>query len=69
MRKNTIKMALDIIMIVILTLLYNSHVASMGFNEIAGLGILGLFIIHCLLNVKWISAAILENDKILYDKI
>ena len=56
MKKNIIKMALDIIMIVILALLYNSHVASMGFHEIAGLGILGLFITHCLFNVKWISA-------------
>jgi hypothetical protein len=55
MKKNVIKMILDIIMIVILAMLYNSHVADLSFHEIAGLGIFGLFIIHCLLNVKWIT--------------
>ena len=54
MKKNVIKMILDIVMIVILALLYNSHVAAMSFHEIAGLAICGLFIIHCLLNIKWI---------------
>lgn len=56
MKKNIIKMILDIVMIVVLAMLYNSHVASMSFHEIAGLGIFGLFIIHCLLNVKWITS-------------
>lgn len=56
MKKNMIKMILDIVMIVILALLFNSHVAAMSFHEIAGLGVFGLFIIHCLLNIKWITA-------------
>jgi hypothetical protein len=56
MRKNIIKISLDIIMTVILVLLYNSHVFSIAFHEIAGLFIGGLFIIHCLLNKKWIVA-------------
>ena len=56
MKKNMIKMILDIVMIVILALLYNSHVAAMSFHEVAGLGVFGLFIIHCLLNIKWITA-------------
>ena len=56
MKKNIVKMILDIVMVVILALLYNSHVASMSFHEIAGLGLFGLFVIHCLLNIKWITA-------------
>ena len=55
MKKNTIKMMLDIVMIIFLTLLYNSHVAAMSFHEIVGLAICGLFIIHCLFNIKWIT--------------
>ena len=55
MKKNIIKIALDIVMFVILMLLYNSHVAAISFHEIAGLAICGLFIIHCLLNLKWIA--------------
>ena len=55
MKKNVIKMTLDIIMIAILAMLYNSHVADLSFHEIAGLGVFGLFIIHCLLNVKGIT--------------
>ena len=47
-------MVLDIVMIIILALLYNSHVAAMSFHEIAGLAVFGLFIIHCLLNIKWV---------------
>lgn len=54
MKKNVVKMILDIIMMVILAMLYNSHVAAMSFHEIAGLGVFGLFIIHCFLNLKWI---------------
>jgi hypothetical protein len=54
MKKNIIKIALDIVMIVVLALLYNSHAAAMSFHEIAGLAVCGLFVIHCLLNIKWI---------------
>ena len=56
MNKNMLKMILDIVMIIALTLLYNSHVFTMGFHEIAGLGLFGLFVVHCLLNRKWIAA-------------
>ncbi|MDR1699583.1 MAG: DUF4405 domain-containing protein, partial [Lachnoclostridium sp.] len=54
MKKNMIKMVLDIVMLGILALLFNSHVAAMAFHEIAGLSLCGLFVIHCLLNIKWI---------------
>lgn len=55
MKKNWIKIALDLIMAIILVLLFNSHVFSMTLHETGGLFICSLFIIHCLLNKKWIA--------------
>ena len=54
MKRNLIKISLDCIMAVILVLLYNSHVLALAFHEIAGLFIFGLFVIHVLLNRKWV---------------
>lgn len=56
MKKNITKILLDVVMAVILVLLYNTHSISLVFHEIAGIFIFGLFIIHCLLNRKWITA-------------
>ena len=55
-KKNIVKIVLDVIMVCILALLYNSHVFALGFHEIAGLILAGFFVIHCLLNKKWISS-------------
>ena len=54
MKKNMWKMILDIVMILILVLLYNSHVANLIFHELTGLIVCGLFIVHCFLNRKWL---------------
>lgn len=54
MKRNIIKIILDVLMTAILVLLYNSYAINMAFHEIAGLCIFILFIIHCLLNIKWI---------------
>ncbi|HNW86849.1 MAG TPA: DUF4405 domain-containing protein [Candidatus Limiplasma sp.] len=56
LRKNGLKLVLDVIMTIILVLLYNKRVLGMAFHEIAGLGICGLFIVHKLLNWKWLKA-------------
>lgn len=56
MKKNVLKIILDIIMTGLLVLLYNSHVISITFHEIGGLIIFGLFIVHCIFNRKWIIA-------------
>lgn len=56
MRKNIVKISLDVVMAGILVLLYNSHAISMAFHEIAGLFLFGLFVIHCLLNRKWVTS-------------
>ena len=57
MKKKTImKILLDVVMTGVLVLLYNSHVFALAFHEIAGLILGGMFIVHCLLNGKWISS-------------
>lgn len=56
MKKNVIKISLDVIMAVLLVFLYNTRIFNMTFHEVAGLIIFGLFIIHCLFSVKWIAA-------------
>jgi len=55
-KKNIVKITLDVIMTVILVLLYNSHVFALAFHEIAGLILAGMFVIHCLLNFKWVTS-------------
>lgn len=56
LRKNGWKLILDAVMAIVLALLYNKRVLGMAFHEIAGIAICGLFIIHKLLNRKWIAA-------------
>lgn len=53
--KNGWKLALDILMLVFLALMYNKRVLGIAFHEIGGLALCGLFIIHKLLNFKWIA--------------
>ena len=56
LRKNSWKIVLDILMAILLVLMYNKRVLGMSFHEIGGLALCGLFIIHKLLNVRWIKA-------------
>lgn len=53
--KNTVKLTLDVIMLLIVALLYEKRVISMSFHEIAGLGVFFLFLIHLVFNQKWIK--------------
>jgi hypothetical protein len=53
-KTNRIKLALDILMLIILLLMYRKNVLGLSFHEIGGLAVCGLFIIHKLLNGKWI---------------
>lgn len=52
-KTNRIKLALDILMLLVLLLMYRSDVLGLGFHEIGGMAVCGLFIIHILLNGKW----------------
>lgn len=51
-----VKIILDIIMAILLLMLYQKTSISMSFHEIAGLVLFGLFLIHNLLNWKWIKS-------------
>lgn len=53
-KRITVKLLLDIAMCLVLVLLYNSHVLTLDFHEIAGIAILGVFLIHILLNRSWV---------------
>jgi len=54
--KFTVKIVLDIIMLVLLLTFYQKMAISMSFHEIAGLVIGALFIIHNILNWGWIKS-------------
>ncbi len=51
-----LKLILDAIMLILLVLMYKKQVISMEFHEIGGLALIGLFLIHHLVNAKWIGA-------------
>ena len=51
-----LKLALDMVMLVLLVLMYKKQVISLEFHEIGGLALIGLFVIHHLVNAKWIGA-------------
>ena len=52
-----LKLALDAIMLVLLVLMYKKQVISLSFHEIGGLALIGLFVIHHLVNARWIGSA------------
>lgn len=53
-KKNLLKFILDLCMIIVLALMYNKMSISMSFHEIGGLALLGVMLIHILLNGKWV---------------
>ena len=55
-QNRALKLALDALMLVLLALMYKTRVISLSFHEIGGLALIGLFVIHHLLNARWIIA-------------
>ena len=51
-----LKLVLDAVMLILLVLMYKKQVISLEFHEIGGLALIGLFVIHHLVNAKWIGA-------------
>jgi hypothetical protein len=51
-----LKLVLDAVMLILLVLMYKKQVISMEFHEIGGLALIGLFVVHHLVNAKWIGA-------------
>lgn len=50
------KLVLDAVMLVLLVLMFRKQAVSLAFHEIGGLALIALFILHHLLNGKWIAA-------------
>lgn len=57
MKKNTFKIILDAVMALVLMFMYKKSVLGLTFHELAGVGVCLLFIVHILLNRKWVTAA------------
>jgi hypothetical protein len=55
-KKNLFKILLDLGMVIVLVLMYKKSAISMSFHEIGGLILLGVFVIHVLINWKWVVA-------------
>jgi hypothetical protein len=58
MKKNVVKLTLDIALGITLTLLYVTRTLGMAFHEIAGVAICGVFIIHVALSWKQVVASL-----------
>lgn len=56
-QSRALKLVLDAIMLILLVLMYKKQVISMEFHEIGGLALIGLFVIHHLVNARWIGSA------------
>ena len=52
---NYIKLALDLLLIIVITLLFNKSAINLAFHEFIGLVVFGLLAIHLTLNLKWIK--------------
>lgn len=53
-KKLTVKILLDIVMCLALVLLYKAKVLTLTYHEVVGIAILFVFLIHILLNRKWV---------------
>ncbi len=54
MKTNVMRISLDVVMAVLLILMYKKTAISLEFHEVGGLVVGGMFLIHNLLNRKWI---------------
>lgn len=54
-KTNVIKIILDVVMSILLILTFNKRIAGIAFHEIVGIIVCVFFIVHVILNKKWIS--------------
>lgn len=55
-KKLTVKILLDIVMCLALVLLYKAKVLTLTYHEVMGCAILLVFLVHVLLNRKWVAS-------------
>jgi len=58
MTKRFLRITIDIAILLLTPLLYNSRVLSLAFHEIAGLAALALVGVHLILNWKWVTGVV-----------
>lgn len=56
MKKNTFKIIFDVVIALGTILMYKKNVLGLGFHELGGIAVCLLFIVHHLINRKWIAA-------------
>lgn len=56
MKRNNVKLVLDIVMTIGFVLMFKKNVLGLSFHEIGGIAVCLLFIVHTLLNKDWIIA-------------
>src|SRR5574344_553446 len=54
MKKNTLRIIVDIVMFLLFTLMFKKAVISLTFHEAGGLAICLVFVFHLIINYKWI---------------
>lgn len=54
-KKNVLKLTLDLCMVVTLVLMYRKMAINMTFHELGGLILIGVMLIHVLINWKWVA--------------
>ena len=54
MKRNTVKILLDIVMVILLFAMYSKNAVNINFHEFGGLAVCGLFLIHKGLSWRWI---------------
>lgn len=60
MKNNRLRIVLDVLLIVLISTLFSKNAISMAYHEIAGLVLFGLFVVHLILNRKWIAGVFLK---------
>lgn len=55
-KKNTVKLILDIIMLLAVTLFFSKNILGLRFHELGGLILCGVFVVHILFNIPWLRA-------------
>ena len=53
-KKTVVKIVLDVLMIIVISLMYSKQALGLAFHEIGGLALIGVFFIHKGLNFTWI---------------
>ncbi len=54
MRRNLVRISLDMVMLVLLVLMYEAQAITIAFHEVGGLVACGLFLVHHGINWRWI---------------